>query len=297
MIARLYRIVLGLISVNISYVLKIYFLNKNKNKNNFGLNFPLEVLNNANCVFVLSTGRCGTMLLTKLFDKCAKTRVFHNPAPILLYPSKELYSNNFNCKKELNFGILCARYELVRESYVDKKVYIETNNRITFFAYSISKVFNNSVFIHLIRSPQEFVLSGIKRGYYSNSVEDEGRITPVPGNKAYEAWSEMTQIEKISWLWNETNQFIEDFKSSTSSSRVITVFSNELFTSELTFNRICTFLNLDSISNRNIKNIIKRPVNKENRKTFDVYEKWSEDEKNQLKKWTPLAKKYGYDLY
>ncbi|MDZ7690395.1 MAG: hypothetical protein U5K69_04470 [Balneolaceae bacterium] len=98
-----------------------------------------------------------------------------------------------------------ARYEQIRNAWLLDKKYIETNNRITFFCYALSELFPKSQFIHLVRQPEAFITSGLARDWYSNSVlHDEGRIKPTD--------NELQQVEKIAWLWNETNHFIEQFK-------------------------------------------------------------------------------------
>ena len=57
---------------------------------------PDYIRQNAPTVFVLSTGRTGTKLLTDLFSKVKGVKVYHNPSPVLLYTSKLCYESGLN---------------------------------------------------------------------------------------------------------------------------------------------------------------------------------------------------------
>ncbi|MCF8241924.1 MAG: sulfotransferase [Melioribacteraceae bacterium] len=216
-----------------------------------------EVHQNAAPCFVLSTGRCGTHLLTKLLSRHQKLDVHHTPNPELVYYSNYAYEN-YNKKSETIEKVFdAARYEYIRDAFLLDLQFVETNNRITFFANQISNVYPNAKFIHLVRNPLAFVKSGLNRSWYSGkSDHDEGRITLKS-----EDWEKYSTVQKIAWLWNATNVFIEDFKSSIDSEKVITIRSEDLFSDYKVAVSIFNFLSQQSLRKKEIEKIIGRPTN------------------------------------
>jgi hypothetical protein len=222
-------------------------------------NLPEEVLKDAAPIFVLSTGRVGTKLLTKLFELESNLHIEHEALPELLYPGKIA----FESPEDLSFlkgAFLAGRYEGIRDAKLQGKRYIETNNRLTFFAPAIAELFPNAKFIHLLRHPDSFVSSGIQRNWYSGkTITDEGRIQP-PANLA-----EASTPDKIAWLWNETNAFIEAFKANQGKDRTLTVRSEDLFSNVTEAHRILDWLEFNADEKR-VKNVLDTPVNKSRKK-------------------------------
>ena len=216
--------------------------------------------------FVLSTGRSGTMLLSRILEKCSETSVYHSPELELEYFSKFAYHNQDNSALLKNI-VDAARYEFIRNDYLIGNTYIETNNRITFFAYQLAELYPNARFLHLIRNPESFIRSGLRRNWYQGNFHDEGRITPADGKHA-EKWTSYTQPEKIAWLWNETNAFIEQFKLKHPES-VKTVFAEDLFSDPHSAMEILTFFECDGLNTSKLQKMIKRPINKGVGKTVD----------------------------
>ena len=58
----------------------------------FGV-LPNNIFNDSEPIFVLSTGRCGTKFLSKLFKIINAGLVYHEPYPKLTYASKFIYDN------------------------------------------------------------------------------------------------------------------------------------------------------------------------------------------------------------
>jgi hypothetical protein len=251
---------------------------------------------NVRPVFVLSTGRCGTMMLNRILQLSDRTAAFHQPRPELIRVSKLAYEKIDETPEMFEEVFRTAREEMMFEVARSEKVYIETNNRITFFAPIISKVFPNSVFIHLVRHPGDFVRSGIRRQWYSGSHEhDLGRIVPTAGENQGK-WSKYSNIEKIGWLWNETNQFVEQFGKTVSPETFLFVKAEELFEDSAVSKEIFEFAGLPGFNEKKVRGIIKKPVNVQRKGQYPLYDDWSEPEKEQLRKIAPLAESYGYKL-
>lgn len=248
-------------------------------------------------VFVLSTGRTGTQLLNKLLSLSPDAYALHEPKPELIRSSKRAYEEIFMRPEIFEEVFKSAREELIVKALQFNKIFIETNNRITFFAPVIPKIFPDALFIHLVRHPGDFVRSGIRRKWYSGEHEhDVGRIVPVKG-EVKEKWGKLTQIEKIGWLWNETNQFIENLKGQyIDKNRILFVKAESLFKDPLVTQKIYDFIGLTGFDEKQISKIIKRPINVQKKGEFPEYSDWTEKMKDELKRMVPLAKKYNYEL-
>ena len=237
---------------------------------------PDDVLANAAPVFVLSTGRVGTMLLTRLFELEKGLHIEHEALPEMLYTGKLAYADPSNI--EFTKGAFMAgRYEAIRDCQLQNLRYVETNNRLTFFAPAMAALFPNAKFIHLLRHPDSFVSSGIQRNWYTGkTITDEGRIAPAKDSGIER------QQDKIAWLWNATNAFIDDFKEGAGKDRTLTVRSEDLFSNAEEAERILNWLDFKA-DKTSIQKVLNRPVNTSRKK------KTPQEYNVNL---TPLVKKY-----
>lgn len=257
---------------------------------------PQQVLAEAPCLFVLSTGRCGTLLLSRLLATNFRLDVYHHRKPALLYASKLIYSAGPAHQTESETAILHARYEFVRDSYATGGIYVETNNRITFYAQALANVFAGSRFVHLVRHPGSFVRSAIRRRYYEGVSADEGRIVPRKTDPASETWPTMSRVRRAAWLWNATQQEIENFKSSEQRPEVLTVRAEDLFTKPQETLRVFEYIGVDAPEPAKITKMLHKPINaqSESDTQVDPWTQWPDDWLNELAEETPLANRYGY---
>lgn len=253
-------------------------------------NLAFQIFSKSNPVFVLSTGRCGTKLLTKLFEASKSGEVHHEPHPRMIYASRYVYERMEQGIEIRRSAFIGGRYELLKDAFLKNRVYIETNNQITFFADAIHSLLPNSRFIHLVRHPGDFVRSGIRRKYYNGHDYDDGRI--VPANN--EDWDSFSDIQKIGWLWNETNQVIENWKNDIPKDKIHSCKAEDLFSDPASFQSTCEFCELDSLDINQIDKIIRKPENVQRKGSFPIYSDWSDDQKNELTAVAPLGFTYGY---
>lgn len=237
--------------------------------------------------FVLSTGRAGTKLMTKLFEGHEEIKVYHEPFPEITHHSEFAYHNQDKADvvKEV---IDALRYEHIRNSALLGKKYLETNNRITFFARQIAELYPNSKFIHIYRKPIKFVESGLGRNWYSGTkLYDEGRITPGPNSGI--DWKNFSQVQKIAWLWNETNKFVDEFKKEVDASRLMTMKAEEFFKDPKVGVALMKFVGVTPHSESKVASLISRPVNKQ---PAAKKRSLSEEEIAQVKALCPLGESY-----
>ena len=244
-------------------------------------------------VFVVSTGRAGSELLVKLLHKSKIGNVYHEPRPRMFYGSKLLFESEQDLESK-QIAYLNARYDLLKKAYLEENRFVETNNRNTFFIRALNKLFSKAKFIHLVRHPGDFVRSGIRRKYYSGNENDDSRIKPHVIDKAFDSWDRFSDIEKVGWLWNTTNNYIEKEKKHINPDNVLLIKSEDLFLKTDTYNKICNFLSHPLLSNKEIDRIIKKPINKQRQSFYPKWQDWLEDDKSSLINITPLGKNYGY---
>jgi hypothetical protein len=251
---------------------------------------------NVHPCFILSTGRCGTLLLNRLLLLSPHALAEHRPEPELIRVSRRAYEEIDQHPEIFEETFKTTREGVVLKAALRNQMYIETNNRITFFAPIIRSVFPNAVFIHLVRHPGDVVRSGIRRNWYSGKHDhDIGRIVPVRG-KFKDRWVELTSIEKIGWLWNETNRFIEDFKANIPGENMLFVKAEDLFSDPKVTESIYTFLRIDGFKPSAVRKVLKKRMNVQRKGKFPEYDDWDEEDKARLKETAPLADTYGYHL-
>ncbi len=197
-----------------------------------------KVHSGSNPVFVLSPGRSGTKYLTRILEQFDKVDVVHVGSPEFTYYHNYAYQN----QSEMNVLspiVDAARYEQLRNSYILERTYIETNNRITFFARALKNLYPQARFIELKRDPIKFVESGYSRNWYSDtSIRDEGRIRLLDNDD----WDKMSQVEKIAFQWKETHDFIASFFGELNKKDFLTVHSEELFSDRQVLDRVVKFI-------------------------------------------------------
>lgn len=248
-------------------------------------------------VFVLSTGRSGTALLTKILSKSRRLRVEHNPAPNLEYVSSIAHRDSVSFES-LKVGVISARFDtFFLDSYLRGKIYVETNNRISLFAPALAELLPNARFVHLVRNPADFVRSGMRRGYYDGGYVQHQRID----GSYCGGWHSWSRVEKIAFEWNEVNKKIEEFKTGVATERVITMNSEDLFGDILFSQQLFDFIGVESpFKGRSgrikLDNMIHRPINKQKSGKFPEYRDWDQADRIALQRQASLAKLYGYKL-
>lgn len=219
-------------------------------------------------VFTLSTGRVGTETLARLFELDKKVIALHEPLPKLFGLSKTCYelTNNFSSVAQVEAALveafLTGRRDLLNYALYTSHGYIETGPHLTFAAPIILKVIPDARFIHMVRDPQSVVNSGILRKWYTGHINDQWRITPKLGDPFEPLWQNFNQVEKITWLWAETNRWILDFSRTLGKDRCLIIYSEDLFNanSEMILSMF-THLELATPPERKIRHILSKRLN------------------------------------
>jgi len=251
-------------------------------------------------VFFLSTGRTGTKWFADLFSHDREIKAFHAPSPDLAMQNLFAYGLQQDSqlgKRQVNEILgnifLAGRETYLRYSYKCMRRYLETNNHITFFAPALAELLPQARFIHVYRHPGDFVSSGLKRDWYRGEGKDVRQIVPLHG-KDKEAWSGYHRISKISWLWKETNSFIETFKESLPEERFLSFDFSTMDSDSLM--EVVRFTG-SGIKEKQIRKKIDRRLNDQHFNSSERYSNWPDKDKQLVVDICgPLAEKYQYSL-
>lgn len=253
-------------------------------------------------VFILSTGRSGSKFIASLLNQSSEIMAYHEASPALEYFSNFAYHNQSQ-KALLIKMIDAARMELILDAYSKEKIFVESNQCLTFFAPAIRELFKKSKFVHIVRHPADFVRSALRKGWYINdSIWEIGRVRM----NDEQGWETLDQVEKLSWLWQTTNQFIENFKCQIDSDRIMTFRIEDIFENVAQVQKMVQFVGTRSIPESDIRRIQgvrinelritpNEPVNIKKTLHFPVYPIWDEPAKESLKRYcAALSATYGY---
>ena len=261
-----------------------------------------EILRAADCCFVLSTGRCGTGMLTRILSKSRELWPLHEPSPRVIYVSSQAYHKRDADPEILKFAALSARYDLVAAGYVRGRILVDTHPGMSYFSRALSQVFSKSKFIHLVRHPGDYARSVLGRKYYTEKCYTEGflldrLLVPAADDPVSRQWPRMSRIEKVAWLWNELQRFAEAFKPEVEEDRVLTVRCEDLFEKAETTHSVFEFLGVrQPLSAARVARLLRRPVNAQKTGNVPPYVQWPESDKASLRRWATQASTYGYDL-
>ena len=183
---------------------------------------------NAPCTFVCSTGRVGTLTLTRLLALAPEAHSAHEPVPRLIHASYEAFVDRC-ADPRWRTVVLGARDDLLCDAHRRGRTYVETSNRLTFLAPALAEVFPDSRFVHLHRHPYEFVRSAVRRGHYDGHHWDFARPRPRPGDAELAEWDSFTAAERCGWLWAVVNRESAAFVRSLPAERALSVRADELF--------------------------------------------------------------------
>ncbi len=255
-------------------------------------------------VFVLSTGRSGSKFIAALLNGSTNAAAFHEPPPTLQYFSHYAYHHQWE-EEILTRMVDAARMEFIMETFIKDKIYIESNQCLTFFAPMLAKLFKSAKFVHLLRHPGDFVRSAVRKGWHRNdSIWESGRVKAADK----EQWSKVDHIERLSWLWQATNAYIEDFRKSLQPGRSAAFKFEDLTRGAGEVERLLEFTGAEAIAKGKIEAVQGNRINELHihpgepptmKKVADYppYREWDEERQGKLKKYcAELAAHYGYEL-
>jgi hypothetical protein len=272
------------------------------------------VCRRARCLFVLSTGRCGTTTLDHVLNLCPSIHSEHEAFPLMLAETKNAYQTYPT--NSLDTRNYCATFAVTRFrplllASAGGPLYAECSNRLTYLAPALAEYFYNARFLFLHRHPGDVVRSAMRRDYYHGTATqtastrrqttragtwDQHRIQPRPDDPVFQQWSEMSAFEQSCWYWDAVNSFSADFMQGLPAGQGLTVCSDDLFSGK-ECPVIFRWLDKSPPSDSRIADVLAKPENAQNEGEFPRYSHWSEDQRATLRRYAAsTANRLGYDL-
>ena len=164
-------------------------------------------------VFVLGTGRSGTVSITDFLNKHPNCKAFHEHFQQIIRISNEYaYSNDASILNELVniFNNHCWEAQ-------EGQLLVHTDQRFWNLVPFLSAYFCSAKFIHLIREPYECIKSMVARDWYQNHEypkysDHDWAHYRLQGDKVgsvpSEVWLEMNRVEKCTWYYCYINSSI-----------------------------------------------------------------------------------------
>jgi hypothetical protein len=246
--------------------------------------------NGAHAVFVLSTGRCGTLSLTHLFKEVRDTVVHHAPHPEMASLQAPLYKLAREKEAATSAAVaLSVRLEMLEAAAFMRKTYIETNAKLAFLAGGLAQAYPHARFVHLTRSPHGYVRSVLARHYYDQDGLDKG--LPQPTDETVPKWSRLSREMKCAWLWNETNAHIADSLDKYAEGRSRHLRMEDLTPDGESILPVLEWLDLPAPSPRRIARAFGRKLNASStqKRTLNEAIPWEE-----VLAYTPRRGEWGY---
>ncbi|WCO02525.1 sulfotransferase [Psychroserpens ponticola] len=173
-----------------------------------------ETNRNKDILFILGTGRSGTVSITDLFNQHPNCKAFHEDIHQLIRISTDLAHKGDIDKsyKEIN-EILKVKVWNASEN----QLIVHSDQRFWNLIPFLSNYFPNSKFIHVVREPISCIKSMVIREWYADDEYPDlfyhdwakYRIQGDQiGDVSSENWTKMTHLQKCTWYYYFINKTI-----------------------------------------------------------------------------------------
>lgn len=244
-------------------------------------------------VFIVSSGRTGTKFIADYFSQFEDVKAVHEPKPSRILRMWTTARLEGKVDNDVLSGVLYKkRRSLEREAKTH--IYIESNPYLSGFVGSFDGVFKNSIVIHIIRDPRDYVKSaanhgnfgGIKNLFNSHVPFWYPDVAKINGLK-----DKITPKMRVACYWKEINEFLSDEGSKLGNYHLLK-FEDIFDSSGSGLKQLEEIIGLQP-SPKNEQNLA--AINKSRGSAVDSWQSWSSAECRQMDKlWQPLAKKHGY---
>ncbi|MCP4869396.1 MAG: hypothetical protein GY898_11840 [Proteobacteria bacterium] len=190
-----------------------------------------ELRTEAEVCFVLSTGRTATATLAELVGTSARIAAHHEPEPRLVTMSYLAWEGHGD-PAFWSEAVGLARDRAVLAAHRTGKLYFESSHRLSLLAPALADRYPRARFLLVSRRPEEFITSGVRRGFYAGHPWDHARPRPTADDPAAAQWEQWPPERRCAWLWRSINERCLEFAETLPSDRVMTLRCEDLFTRE-----------------------------------------------------------------
>ena len=137
----------------------------------------------------------------------------------------------------------------------------------------------------------------MRRGWYDNHPMDNTRLKPISQSEDYKLWQQWGTLEKICWLWKETNVWINRFMQTLPAEQKLFLRSENIFLNKKEeINNFFDFLNTPLPLNKRIRIILSKKLNAQKSGDFQEFPDWSDELHAKFYRIAgESAKLFGYD--
>lgn len=157
--------------------------------------------------FITGTGRCGTLLLSKVLGCSNKTHCNHEFSMKTL-KMKEAY---FKSKMKIYYKEIDNKLAPTIKEYNGKNLsYGECSSHLYFIYPELFRRYEyTSRFALLVRRPENFIRSALARGFFSpDHPRGLEHVRPPKDIEIGRIWDEITPFEKCAWYWAMVNGYV-----------------------------------------------------------------------------------------
>lgn len=249
--------------------------------------------------FVLSTGRTGTVFLTKtLTELFPDILTVHEPGM-----SRYQYLLGNFCKQWprvtplLNSWYWSGRRSIHGDSADDKQGYIEINPFLCSFVGVLTELDQPLRIVHIVRHPYSWIPSMLRfkaKGWRRNIINH------LPYNHPPVAMQGQNQVERLAWRWKAYNQAIASLQHSAASYTLVRfedLFSGDSNVATTAFRKILTTIELNDIDPNRVDLSTKVNASPGARATVSLDTLIEPQQLERVRTIVaPVAEQLGYDL-
>lgn len=189
--------------------------------------------------FILSSGRSGTMTISRVLSQINGCVCLHEPSPELILESSEYHYGKLS-KEKIKDLLLKTR-----KPFVDGSVYCESNQTLSLMIPVLADAFPEARYVWLIRNGLDVVASIYQKQWYSghsenhDSYEDcppiekawiDGRIRgDLSGDMSSDEWATLDRFGRCCWYWAYVNRIIENDLNRHASTRYYRLRLEEIY--------------------------------------------------------------------
>lgn len=254
-------------------------------------------------LFVLSTGRAGSLSCSRLLKLCPEVDAWCEPLDsdiLYLHAIAHRCGHDEQIQAALKRGYQAARGSKVQSAWSRNLVYADTSYDQTFLAPQIAELFPNARFLHLVRNPSDVIYSGLRRGWYEGHPNDPFRVKPTEGDPIFDQWGALSNFEKACWGWNRTNTWIADFIDSRPEGTCATLNSEDLFKANPeSLKTLFSMVDQAVPRAEMIEMVLKSKYGQQKKSTNDTEAEqlWAGRDRNRMDEILGnTARKYGYEI-
>lgn len=160
-------------------------------------------------IFITGSGRSGTQLLSDLLNSTGSAKVFHEPN--FWEDVGTMDSLRKDAELSVRYWEDFRSLEVYRRWTEKPKThfYCEVNGTIRYQVPAIKKIYPNSKMLMVARDGRGVVRSVMGWSqFYGPGSKGEHALSPLPNDRYFAEWSQMSRFEKICWSWNDTHEFL-----------------------------------------------------------------------------------------